>query len=293
MRAGAPYTIRNAGTPTGDRMAVAKARQLSYDTCVAVVSTAGREDKTVAEPLIRRLRLQARAWSRRHPRFHACVRLLKHGPYRGFTDERARDSLLREARTANWRVLYLGSGGRRQSGMVNLDVTWETGPDVVGDGFRLPFADATFDAIFCESVIEHVPDPEAFLSAAGRALKPGGYWYLEVPFLQPFHGGTDFQRWTIAGFHRTLLRVGLAPLASGLHMGPGFMVMWMLREWLALALSGGNAPLRSVWHWLWGFGLSPLLLTDLLLMRLPGAADLACAHYHIARRPLGDAIDPL
>jgi len=232
---------------------------------------------------LRRLRLWARAEVRHRPRLLAAVRVLKYAPYRGFVDDRARRALL--ARTVGGRVLYLGSGGRRQPGMVNLDITWETGPDVVGDGYRLPFADATFDAIFCESVIEHVPDPEGFLVAASRALKPGGYWYLEVPFLQPRHGGADFQRWTEEGFREALRRCGLEPVASGPHMGQGFTLMWIAREWLAVALSGGWPPLRRVWWWLLGFALCPLLLLDPLLMRLPGGADLACATYHISRRP--------
>ena len=238
-----------------------------------------------AEGGLRRLRLGAREWVRRHRRLYVLVRILKYGPYRGFTDERARRLLLERAEREGWRVLYLGSGGRRQPGMVNLDITWDTGPDVVGDGFRLPFADASFDAIFCESVIEHVPDPERFLAAASRTLKPGGSWYLEVPFLQPWHGGADFQRWSVEGFRDALCRAGLEPVEAGLHMGPGFGLMWIVREWLALAFSCGFAPLRAAWRWGLGFVLSPLLLADPLLMRLPGASELACANWHIARRP--------
>lgn len=243
---------------------------------------------TAVESPLRRLRLQARTFVRRHRWLYGAVRFLKYGPYRGFADNRAHRTLLAQAVEANWRVLYLGSGGRRQPGMVNLDITWETGPDVVGDGFQLPFADATFDAIFCESVIEHVSDPERFLAAASRTLKPGGHWYLEVPFLQPEHGGVDFQRWTIDGFRAALRRAGLEPVTDGIHLGPGFLLAWILREWLALALSGGFAPVRSVWHWLLGFVFSPLLLADLLLIQLPGATVLACSNHFVARRPRGD-----
>lgn len=234
---------------------------------------------------LRRLRVRARSWARRHPRMYQAIRLIKYGPTRGFTDERARRALLDRAVRENWLVLYLGSGGRCQPGMLNLDVTWETGPDVVGDGYCLPFADATFDAIFCESVIEHVHDPERFLVEASRTLKPGGYWYLEVPFLQPFHAGADFQRWTIDGFREALSRTGLETRQSGIHMGPGFFLMWLLREWLALALSFGFRPLRASWSWLLGIVFTPLLLADPFLMRLPGATDLACANYYVARRP--------
>ena len=92
-----------------------------------------------------------------------------------------------------WRVLYLGSGDRRQPAKINLDITPVTGPDVVG-GYRLPFRDGTFGAI-SEYMIEHVPDSEGFLAAASRALKPSGVFYLEFLFLQPLHGHpSDFTR---------------------------------------------------------------------------------------------------
>lgn len=42
------------------------------------------------------------------------------------------------------------------------------------DGRTLPFADASFDLIFHNSVIEHVPDAVAFNRETNRTLKPGG-----------------------------------------------------------------------------------------------------------------------
>lgn len=241
---------------------------------------------------LRGLHVRLRDRVRRRRRLHAIVRFLKYGPCRGFVDDRARQVLLREAAAGHWRILYLGMGGRRQEGMVNLDITAETGPDIVGDGYRLPFADGCFDAIFCESVIEHVSDPERFLARATASLRPGGLWYLEVPFLQPRHGGVDFQRWTIAGFQESLRRAGLEPVAAGLHMGPGFMIFWILGEWLALGFSLGFPPLRALLKWLLGFLLAPILLLDFPLMRMPGSQDLACAHYHVARRPAAFRVPP-
>lgn len=42
------------------------------------------------------------------------------------------------------------------------------------DGRRLPYGDATFDIVFHNSVIEHVPDAVAFNGEVRRVLKPGG-----------------------------------------------------------------------------------------------------------------------
>lgn len=48
---------------------------------------------------------------------------------------------------------------------------------------RLPFADATFDAVCCIAVIEHVVDPYAAVTELGRVLAPNGLLVAEVPNL--------------------------------------------------------------------------------------------------------------
>ena len=63
------------------------------------------------------------------------------------------------------------------------------GPSFVqGRGERLPFADATFDAVVCCLVIEHADDPDAVLAEMARVLAPGGRLVLLVN--HPLYQGT-------------------------------------------------------------------------------------------------------
>ena len=44
----------------------------------------------------------------------------------------------------------------------------------VGDALDLPFADETFDVVWCQNVTMNIEDKAGFLSSAYRALRPGG-----------------------------------------------------------------------------------------------------------------------
>lgn len=47
-----------------------------------------------------------------------------------------------------------------------------------GDATCLPYATGSFDAVFCNSLLEHVPAWESVLSEAARVLRPGGVFVM-------------------------------------------------------------------------------------------------------------------
>lgn len=48
------------------------------------------------------------------------------------------------------------------------------------DKDRLPFADASLDAAYCVSVLEHIPDPRGTVAETFRILKPGAWLVLTI-----------------------------------------------------------------------------------------------------------------
>ncbi len=83
---------------------------------------------------------------------------------------------------------------------------------VVG-GHTLPFQDATFDAVTCCQVIEHIDDPDAFLAEVRRVLRPGGRALFTTPNaatrLDP--GERPWNRFHVREFRAEELQELLAP----------------------------------------------------------------------------------
>lgn len=60
---------------------------------------------------------------------------------------------------------------------------------VEGAGERLPFADASFDAVVCHNVLEHVDDVDATVAELVRVARSGGLLLVSVPNpLFPYEG---------------------------------------------------------------------------------------------------------
>jgi SAM-dependent methyltransferase len=92
-------------------------------------------------------------------------------------------------------------------------------------------ADASFDAVMCNQVLEHVVDPALTLSEIRRVLKPGGILLLSVPFIYCEHGMPyDFRRFTAGGLE-ALLRDHYALRETHRLGGVGTVLAAMLLNW--------------------------------------------------------------
>jgi SAM-dependent methyltransferase len=178
-------------------------------------------------------------------------------------------------------ILEIGSGVRRlRADVVNLDIHLYPNVDIVADAAAVPFADATFDLVICDAVLEHVADPQRVVTEMVRVLTRGGSLYVDVPFLQGFHPHPiDYQRYTLSGL-RALL-ADFEPIASGVSVGPSSALAWVLREYLPLwAPRRLRTPVAVAGAWV----TTPLKYLDTIVGHRPGAEKIAAGLYFWGRK---------
>lgn len=81
--------------------------------------------------------------------------------------------------------------------------------DYFYDGKKFPFNDSSFDSVVTNQVLEHVFNPDGFLSEIGRVLKDDGKLLLTVPFVWDEHEQPyDYARYSSFGLKSLLEKNG-------------------------------------------------------------------------------------
>jgi ubiquinone/menaquinone biosynthesis C-methylase UbiE len=79
--------------------------------------------------------------------------------------------------------------------------SWDqTRLDIISDITSIPEPEASFDAVMCVEVLEHLPEPTLAIREFSRLLRLGGHLVLTAPFCSlthfaPYHFSTGFSRY--------------------------------------------------------------------------------------------------
>jgi SAM-dependent methyltransferase len=118
------------------------------------------------------------------------------------------------------------------------------GADVLYDGRRLPFDDASFDSVMSIQVLEHTPHPGELIADMARVLRRDGLLLLSAPFSFRLHEEpNDFFRFSPHGLRTLCDRAGLELEEVHPHGGLWSLLGHKLNSYLGLRVAriGGLA----------------------------------------------------
>lgn len=181
-------------------------------------------------------------------------------------------------------ILNVGSGVIVvRTDVVNVDFYPFANVQIVADATCLPFKDNSVDAVICESLLEHVPDPGRVVGEIKRVLKPGGFFYLTIPFLAPFHSSPhDYQRLSREGIR--VLCQEFDEQESGVRQGPTSALVLVAVDWLATVLSFGVPIFQQAWVIVLTILTCPVKLLDFFIYRFKTAENIAYGFYYLGRK---------
>lgn len=184
-------------------------------------------------------------------------------------------------------VLNLGSGTTKaNANTINLDIEAFENVSVVGDGHKLPFRDQTFDVVISISVLEHVNHPQKVVKEIHRVLKRGGYVFISVPFLFPFHAspGTqqDFSRWTHIGLEELFSSFEKIKLEQDKRTS--IAVVSILSEYLALLFTDNDMLYWRLQRFFAWFFFPLFHLLDIIISKRSKSYHISHGFYFIGKK---------
>lgn len=130
-------------------------------------------------------------------------------------------------------VLDHGAGHQKEKydHVIQFEMVKYPTTDVVGRAEALPFRDGTFDAVYSNSVLEHLADPHLATGEIHRVTKRGGAVLLRAAFMQPFHAfPSHYFNSTVEGL-RHLAR-DFTPIEVGWDPSAAHMLRWVLTRFI-------------------------------------------------------------
>jgi len=164
-----------------------------------------------------------------------------------------------------------------------LDYIKNPGVDIVGDVHKIPISDCSVAGVLFQGVIEHINDPQQAISEIHRILKPGGYIYVEAPFMQHFHyDPEDNYRFTDDGLEKIFGNQDFEIIKKGSLYGPSAVLADVLIEYISILFR--HPILYWIMKWIVGWLLFWIKYFDILFVKNQHSKFLSLGVYIIGKK---------
>jgi SAM-dependent methyltransferase len=164
---------------------------------------------------------------------------------------------------------------------IECDVAYRPRTRLFANPAKLPFRDASVDAVLLDGLLEHLPDPQAVADEAWRVLKPNGVIYSDTPFMLQVHGGAfDYMRFSHQA-HRWLFR-NFSELDSGVSSGPSVALAYAIQYFLLSFVYGQR--IRYIVKTISRLFLFWIKYFDLVISKNPASRDAAFGLYFLGQK---------
>jgi SAM-dependent methyltransferase len=155
--------------------------------------------------------------------------------------------------------------------------------DVFFDGLQLPIQSASVDTVLATEVLEHVFEPDRFMSELSRVARPGGALILTVPFAWYEHEQPhDYGRYTSFGLRALVTRHGFDVVQLSKTAGY-VLALAQLASSYVMKRALRRGPVAQIAAQL--FLCAPIMLCGVIADAfLPGDSDLYLSSVLVARR---------
>ena len=205
-----------------------------------------------------------------------------------------RDAMVEFSPRLSGSLLDIGCGSKPYRSLFNvdayigLDIDSENSrkrgvADQLYDGGEFPFPNDFFDSALCNQVLEHVFNPDEFLSEIKRVLKPGGKLLLTVPFVWDEHEQPyDFARYSSFGLRALLEKQGFK-IIEHKKLGADASIIFQLTNAYLYKITQ-HLPIQIKWVFTATVIAFFNLLGILAAKLLPGNPDLFLDHVVLAEK---------
>jgi len=169
--------------------------------------------------------------------------------------------------------------------IICTDVRPGPGVDVVADAQNMPQIPAdSADCVFLVSILQHIPSPQKAVDEAFRVLRPGGIFYVNVPFIWFYHRDPeDYNRFSVPGLEFLCSR--FERIASGSRRGPASTFCDLLIRFLGILFSFNSDALYVANVYCGKWILFWIKYFDIVIARYSVAYLMWGSPYFLGRKP--------